>query len=271
MPRPALELIHVSKYYDVKNGGEFLAIKDVSLAVRAKEFVCVLGPTCSGKSTLLKMMGGIEKQTLGTIAMGDEMFDDGVPSDRLRNFGYVFQQDNLLPWRTVEKNLALPLEIFGLKGANTPGRVREMLTLVGLQDYGRVYPHELSGGMRQRVALARAMMHDPDILLMDQPLGALDAITRKMLAYELLRISRAASKVIVMVTNNIDEALLLSDRIVVLTSLPGEIACELVNDIPASARNDEMIDNDRYKVLRAKLDELVHAVAGRDGDAGGRE
>jgi NitT/TauT family transport system ATP-binding protein len=271
---PILTLDKVSKYYEAQNGGELLAVKEVSLGVRDREFICILGPTASGKSTLLKMMGGIEKPTLGTMSLRGEIFEDGIPANKLRNFGFVFQQDNLLPWRTVVKNLRLPLEVFHSAGHGSADRIAEMLTLVGLQDYGDVYPHELSGGMRQRVSLARAMVHDPDILLMDQPLGALDAITRRMLSHELLRISRATRKVMVMVTNNIDEALLLGDRILVLTALPGEIAFEAANDIPAEARNEAIIENARYKALRALLDDIVHAqseagrTAGRTGGDG---
>lgn len=257
--KPLLGLKNISKYYDLNNGDELLAVQDITLALHGEEFICILGPTSSGKSTLLKIMGGIEKPTLGTLTLMGEEFEDGVPSNRLRNFGFVSQQDNLLPWRVVEKNLALPLEIFRFDKSGTPARVAEMLKLVGLQDYGNVYPHELSGGMRQRVSLARAMVHDPDILLMDQPLGALDAITRKMLAYELLRISRAAKKAVVMVTNNIDEALLLADRVIVFTSLPGRIATEIINDIPLASRNEAIIEHPRYKELRARLDNLVHA------------
>lgn len=256
--QPILEAKRISKYYGIKNGGELPAVQDISLSLHPEEFICVLGPTCSGKSTLLKMLGGVEKPTLGSILLRGVEFDDGVPASELRRFGYVFQQDNLLPWRMVDKNLSLPLEVFRLKSDN-PRRIADMLRLVGLQDYAKVYPHELSGGMRQRVSLARAMVHDPDILLMDQPLGALDAITRKMLAHELLRISRAAKKAVVMVTNSIDEALLLSDRIVVFTSLPGRIATEMANDIPLDARGETIMENARYKELRACLDRLVHA------------
>lgn len=274
MAETILHLDGISKYFDVKNGEELLAVKDITLSVRDKEYVCILGPTGSGKSTLLKMMGGIEKPTLGTISLRGERFENGIPSTKLKNFGFVFQQDNLLPWRVVEKNLRLPMEIFHLSGPETRDRILEMLELVGLQDYGNVYPHELSGGMRQRVSLARAMMHDPDILLMDQPLGALDAITRKMLAYELLRISRTTQKVVVMVTNSVDEALLLADRIVVLTSLPGEIAYEIDNDIPAEARGEAIFENERYKTLRSRLDDIVHqqipAAGASVADAEGR-
>jgi NitT/TauT family transport system ATP-binding protein len=234
-----------------------LIFQDINLDVYDGEFLCILGPTGSGKSTLLKVMGGIEKQTLGTITLNGETFHEGIPSSRLEKFGFVFQQDNLLAWRTVAKNLELPLEIFRKQIKAVGGRIDQMLQMVGLLDYKRVYPHELSGGMRQRVSLARAMVHDPAILLMDQPLGALDAITRKMLAYELLNISRKTQKMMIMVTNNVDEALLLSNRIVALSSLPGTILRIIDNDIPAEARNEQMAEHPRYKALREELDILI--------------
>lgn len=253
----SMTLTGISKFFEV-GGGELHVIDDVGLELLDKEFICVLGPTGSGKSTLLKLMGGVEKPTEGTISLRGEVFPDGIPSNRLGRFGFMFQQDNLLPWRTVRSNLMLPLEVFHKKRASSAARVTEMLTLVGLQDYDRVYPYELSGGMRQRVSLARAMVHDPDILLMDQPLGALDAITRRMLAHELLRISRATEKIVVMVTNSIDEALLLSNRILVLSRLPGRIARVIVNDIPADARTEAIVENNRYKELRPELDDIMH-------------
>ena len=253
---PVISIKNVDKFFDVKSG-EVQVLQDISFDVYEHEFICILGPTGSGKSTLLKLLGGIEKQTLGSIALYGESFLDGIPANKLARFGFVFQQDNLLAWRTVEKNLMLPIEVFGLRDKKTSARVDEMLQMVGLQDYKRVFPHELSGGMRQRVALARAMMHDPDILLMDQPLGALDAITRKMLAYELLSISRKTQKVMVMVTNSVNEALLLAGRIFVLSPMPGTIAQEIHNDIPQEARTEHIADHQRFKELRAELDKLV--------------
>ena len=254
--QPVISLKGVSKYYDVKRG-ELLVNKDISLDVFDKEFICILGPTSSGKSTLLKMMGGIEKPTLGVITLKGNVYENGIPPQELVKFGFIFQQDNLLAWRTVQKNLTLPLEVFKKIGKETQARVDEMLELVGLSDYKRAFPHELSGGMRQRVSLARAMMHNPDILLMDQPLGALDAITRRMLAFELLAISRKTRKIMIMVTNSVDEALLLADRILVLTSLPGSIACEIRNDIPQDARGEYLAEHTRFKELRVRLDGLL--------------
>jgi NitT/TauT family transport system ATP-binding protein len=254
---PVLSLKGISKYFDLR-AGELLALDNINFDVLEKEFLCILGPTGSGKSVLLKVMGGVEKQTLGTITLNGESFEDGIPASKLSNFGFVFQQDNLLAWRTVVKNLRLPLEIFHRKTPEMSARVDAMLEMVGLSDYKSVYPHELSGGMRQRVSLARAMVHDPEILLMDQPLGALDAITRRMLAYELLNISRKTQKSMVMVTNSVEEALLLANRILVLSPLPGTIRSAVINDIPPEMRNEQIAEHPRYKELWEILNSMVH-------------
>lgn len=249
----------VSKNFEL-NSGTNRVLQPTDLTVNEKEFICVLGPTGCGKSTLLKVMGGIEKPSSGKIQFKEETFLQGIPSSRLRDFGFVFQQDNLLEWRTVEKNLKLPLEVFGVK--NQENRINEMLQIVGLLDYKDTFPHELSGGMRQRVGIARALVHDPQILLLDQPLGALDAITRKMLAYEIYNIWKKTQKTVVMVTNSVDEALLLSQRIIVLSSLPGKIEYDIVNDIPAEARNEEITENERFIELRQKLNIIVRKLSG---------
>ena len=256
MSKPIISVENVDKFYDVKTG-EVQVLRDISFDVYESEFICILGPTECGKTTLLKIMCGIEKQTLGTISLDGEAFLDGIPAEKRSRFGFVFQHDNLLAWRTVQKNLLLPVEVFKMRSKDTAARADEMLRLVGLQDYKRMFPHELSGGMRQRVALARAMIHDPDILLLDQPLGALDAITRKILAYELLNISRKTQKAIVMVTNSVNEALLLANRIFVLSPAPGAIVREVHNDIPQEARTEHIAEHPRFKELRIELEELV--------------
>ncbi len=155
--QPAMTLAGISKFFPVGDG-ELHVVDNVGLELFDREFICVLGPTGSGKSTLLKIMGGVEKPTEGTISLRGEVFAEGIPANRLNRFGFMFQQDNLLPWRTVRANLMLPLEVFRRKDEASRERVAAMLELVGLQDYDRVYPYELSGGMRQRVSLARAMV-----------------------------------------------------------------------------------------------------------------
>jgi len=259
MGHPIMELKGIGKYFEDKQGDELLVLDGIDLSIQEKEFICILGPTGSGKSTLLKMMGGVETPTIGTIKLRDKEYRQGIPADLLSDFGLMFQGENLLAWRTVEKNLMLPLEIFRMRDKQkAKARVDEMLELVGLLDFKQIYPHELSGGMRQRVSLARAMMYDPSILLLDQPLGALDAITRKMLSYELLRISHKTQKTIVMVTNSIDEALLLANRVFVLSSMPGKIVCEVQNDIPPEVRDEQITEYPRFQELRKELEAVVH-------------
>lgn len=171
------KLKNISKVY-TQGSEERVVLNGINLEIAETEFLCIMGPSSCGKSTLLKIMGGIEQPTVGEITLKGKTFQGGIPKNVLQDFGFVFQNHNLLEWRTVEKNLRLPLDIFKLRGDNWKQRIDEMLSLVGLLDYKRVYPHELSGGMKQRVGIARALVHDPEVLLMDQPFGALDAITR---------------------------------------------------------------------------------------------
>ena len=237
-------------------------LHDVSLDIQEKEFVLVLGSSGCGKSTLLKILAGIEPATSGSIVIDGKDEGKQISRSELRNFGYVFQNNNLLQWRTAEGNLRFVLEVMKLKGEKWEKRVDEMLQIVGLQDYKKVYPHELSGGMRQRVGIARALVHDPKVLIFDQPLGALDAITRKMLSYELLNIWKKTQKTIVMVSNNVDEALLLSSRIIVLSPLPGTIMKEIKVDIPYEERTLAIKENARYQELRKEINELIRSFGG---------
>ena len=249
-----MRLQGICKVFD-KGLDELVCLDDINLTILEGEYVCILGPSGCGKSTLLKIIGGIEKPTLGSIVMDEEVFEDGIPKSHLKDFGFVFQQHNLLEWRTVQKNLRLNLEIFRLKGSEWEKRVEEMLEIVGLQDYANIYPHELSGGMKQRTGIARALVHDPKGLIMDQPFGALDAITRNMLSY----IWKKTQKTMIMVTNSVEEALLVSSRILVMNK-KGEFISKIVNDVPLKARDEKIAYNDRYNELRKKLDDIVHEI-----------
>ncbi len=253
-----MRLQGICKVFD-KGLDELVCLDDINLTILEGEYVCILGPSGCGKSTLLKIIGGIEKPTLGSIVMDEEVFEDGIPKSHLKDFGFVFQQHNLLEWRTVQKNLRLNLEIFRLKGSEWEKRVEEMLEIVGLQDYANIYPHELSGGMKQRTGIARALVHDPKVLIMDQPFGALDAITRNMLSYEMLDIWKKTQKTMIMVTNSVEEALLVSSRILVMNK-KGEFISKIVNDVPLKARDEKIAYNDRYNELRKKLDDIVHEI-----------
>lgn len=235
-------------------------LKDVSLEVEESEFVVFLGNSGCGKTTLLKILAGIESATSGNLVLGGVDYGNRIKREKVKDFGYVFQSNNLLQWRTAEGNLRFNLEVMGLKGEKWERRVHEMLELVGLQDYKKVYPHELSGGMRQRVGIARAMVHDPKILILDQPLGALDAITRKMLSHEILAIWKKTHKTIIMVTNSVDEALLLANRIFILSSpLPGTIAKVVHVDIPYDQRDLNINTLPRYRELRAEINGYIRS------------
>lgn len=248
----------ICKVFD-KGIDETVVLDDLNFSVREKEYLCIMGPSGCGKSTLLKIAGGIEKPTLGTIELKGCRYERGIPKERLKNFGFVFQQHNLLEWRTVRQNLHLNLEIYKLKGKEWEDRIEEMLKLVGLENYPNIYPHELSGGMRQRTGIARALVHNPEILLMDQPFGALDAITRKTLSYEMLNLWKKTQKTIVMITNSVEEALLVSGRILVLNR-QGKIVFEVNNTVPMEARNEDIGYDEEFNRLRRQLDEIVHDI-----------
>ena len=251
-----LRLEGICKVYD-KGLDEAVILDDINLYISEKEFVCLLGPFGCGKSTLMKILGGIEKPTLGTIYFKGKELNDGIPRQLLPSFGSVFQNNVLLNWRSVRKNLELSLEIFGLKGQQWEERIDDLLEMVGLSEYQDIFPHELSGGMRQRAGIARALVHDPEILILDQPFGALDAIIRKMISYEVRDIWKKTQKTIFMVTNNMNEALLLSTRILIMDK-EGNIAHEFINDVPQEARNESIALDPNFSVLRAKLSAIIH-------------
>jgi len=251
---------NIAKSFGSKGEGNYMeVIKDISMDIEEKEFIVILGNSGCGKSTFLKILSGIQEATSGSMELNGVDIGKCVPRSELKKFGFVFQSHNLLPWRTAAGNLKFMLQVMKLKGEQWTKRIDEMLDIVGLLDYKKVYPHELSGGMKQRVGIARALVHDPDILILDQPLGALDAITRKMLSYEILNIWKKTQKTVIMVTNNVDEALLLANRIFILSNKPATITHEIQVDIPLEARNHEIGQNARYNELREQINEIIRA------------
>ncbi len=222
---PLINVCDVRKQFRSRSGTFLEALSDTSLAVQPKQFVCIVGPSGCGKSTLLRMIAGLETASSGTISI------DGVPvTVPRRDIGLIFQSPVMLPWRTILKNILVPAEVLKLDPASSRQRAYELLKLVGLDGFGDRYPDELSGGMKQRAAIARALMHDPNILLMDEPFGALDALTREAMNLELLRIWQASTKTVVLVTHSIEEALLLADKVAVFAPRPGFVR-EVV-DVP---------------------------------------
>jgi NitT/TauT family transport system ATP-binding protein len=208
--------------------GEIEALRDIALTVKDGEFVSIVGPSGCGKSSLLKLVLGLERPTRGSIVIGGTAISG--PS---RGVGAVFQAPVLLPWRTIEENVLLPVDVMRLDRKPATARARALLQLVGLGEFGNRYPYELSGGMQHRAAIVRALVHDPQLLLMDEPFAALDALTREQMAGELQRIWMESRKTVVFITHSISEAVFLSDRIVVMSARPGRIVATFEN---ASAR-----------------------------------
>ena len=247
-PLPILQVENISMTFP-SNGHGLNALGGVSFDLYSQEFTCVLGPSGSGKSTLLRLLAGLLKPTGGKITYS-------LQAGRRPRVGLVFQQANLMPWRTVIENITLPLELSGIPEEERKGRARELISLVRLEGFENTWPRDLSGGMAQRVAIARALMQDPDLLLLDEPFGSLDALTRERMGIELLHIWQARRKTVLMVTHSISEALLLSDRVLVLTARPGQIKLDMPVDLPRP-RADAMRYTPHFGELAQQLREAI--------------
>ena len=236
----------------VTRGGEHVeAIAEVSLQVARNEFVCLVGPSGCGKSTLLRLVAGLVTPTSGTVSIGGAKVTE--PRD---DTGIVFQAPTLLPWASILDNVLFPLDMMGRLDAAGRSRARDLLALVGLAGFEGKYPRELSGGMQQRAGICRALVHDPDILLMDEPFGALDALTREELTIELMRICRERPKTILFVTHSIPEAALLADRVVVMSARPGRIA-EII-DVPLPRPRDfDMEARSEFQAVTSRIRKLI--------------
>jgi ABC-type nitrate/sulfonate/bicarbonate transport system, ATPase component len=230
------------------------ALHDVSFDVEDGEFICLLGPSGCGKTTLLRITAGLETQTSGEITL------NGVPitgPDPKR--GMVFQQYSLFPWRTVIDNITFGLEMQGISKAEARKQVEKYVDLVGLEQFKNSYPYELSGGMQQRAAIARALANEPEVLLMDEPFGALDAQTRNILQDELLKIWEQKHVTFLFVTHSVDEAVVLADRIVVMTARPGRIKEIVKVDLPRPrSRTSQEVNRLRDRILRLLEEERFH-------------
>lgn len=222
--RPFLNVKDLHITFAIENGG-LQALQGVNFQVAPQEFVCVIGPSGSGKSTLLRVIAGVLQPSHGEINFSYD-------GDRDVKIGFVFQQANLMPWRTVIENITLPLELHQIPAEETYRKAMELIDLVGLDGFEQTWVQELSGGMAQRVAIARALIQDPDLLLLDEPFGSLDALMREQMGAELLRIWQSRRTTVLMVTHSISEALLLSDRVLVLSARPGRISCDFPVNLP---------------------------------------
>ncbi len=231
---PVIQVRKVSAVFPNGNGG-LHALERVSFEVYPQEFVCILGPSGSGKSTLLRILAGLIPSSEGEVCYHGETLNGPR-----QGVGFVFQKANLMPWRTVLDNITLPLEMEGMKHSLAASKAQEMVELLGLQGFEEALPGDLSGGMAQRVAIGRALVHDPEVLLLDEPFGALDALTRERMEGELLRIWQARRKTVVMVTHSISEALFMADRVLVLSQRPGKLRLDLEVELPRP-RQDSML------------------------------
>ena len=248
----ALHIDSVSLTYRSRGQGEVTALEKMSLDVRDNEFITIVGQSGCGKSTLLRLVSGLLPPTTGRIDLADRPVT-GPRSD----VGIVFQSAVLLPWRTVLENVLLPIEFLKLDTTKYEGRARELLALVGLKGFESAYPRALSGGMQQRVSISRALVSDPRILLMDEPFGALDAMTREELSFELLRIWDERKKTVLFVTHSIPEAVLLANRVVVMTPRPARVAKIIEVNLPRP-RTLEMEFSDEFRRATDEIRELIY-------------
>jgi len=246
-----IEVCQLSAIFLNGDGG-LQALDQLSFSVHDQEFLCVLGPSGSGKSTLLRILAGLLPPTAGDVFYRGERL-----SGPKEGIGFVFQNANLMPWRSVLRNITLPLEVNGLPTASSSKRAQEMVELVGLDGFEDTLPRDLSGGMAQRVAIGRALVHDPDVLLLDEPFGSLDALTRERMGIELLRIWQARRKTVIMVTHSISEALFLADRVLVLSHRPGKLRQDIKVSLPRP-RQDSM----RYTQTFGNLARQLRAAIG---------
>ena len=247
---PVFEVEGLYKVFPT-DAGSVMALRDVNLDVRPGEFLSFVGPSGCGKSTLLNIIAGLLPATHGEIRF------KGQPiSEPSRDIGMMFQTSVLFPWRTILQNVLMPVEIFGWDKKEYTPKALELLEAVGLGSFVKAYPAQLSGGMQQRASLARVLLYDPEVLLLDEPFGALDEFTRENMNLELLKIWTETGKTVIFVTHNINEAVFLSDRVVVMTPRPGEVARVVDVDLPRPRRL-EVMKNQRFAELVFEIRELL--------------
>ena len=250
---PARDVIcvrNVLKRYPGKNA--FNALEDVSLSIREREFVSILGPSGCGKSTLLRIVAGLVERTEGEVLVNDKPVAGPSP-----DIGVVFQTSNMLPWLSVEKNMLLGTQLRKLPRQQSQARVRELTRMLGLSGFEHSYPHQLSGGMRQRASIGQILALEPSILLMDEPFGALDALTRDLLNVELLRIWQERMQTVMLITHRIQEAVFLSDRVLGMAPRPGRILHDIRIDLPRPRLPENIKGNPRYGQYIAEISKIM--------------
>jgi NitT/TauT family transport system ATP-binding protein len=260
-PPPIVRLASVDKQFAVADG-HMVALEDIDLAINPGEFVSLIGPSGCGKSTLLRIIGDLIRPTSGDVEVNGKLAGQ---ARRDRDYGMVFQAPVLFEWRTIEQNVQLPLEVIGTSRAERERRAAQMLELVELSDFRRHYPWQLSGGMQQRAAIARALAFEPKLLLMDEPFGALDEMTRERMNDELLGIWERTGTTIVFVTHSIPEAVFLSSRVVVMSRRPGRITHVIDIDLPRP-RDEVTRESERYFELVTAVREALRGPRGSSLD-----
>ncbi|RTD85378.1 ABC transporter ATP-binding protein [Variovorax atrisoli] len=253
----AFRFDRLRKTFRSKDGGDVVALQDVDFRVRRGEFVTVVGPSGCGKSTLLRILAGLERASSGNVELGGR--EHTGPS---RDVGVVFQAPVLLPWRNIVDNVLVPAQIQGRDAKTSRERALHYLNLVGLSGFETKYPNELSGGMQQRVGIARALVNDPMLLLMDEPFGALDAMTRETMNVELLKLRERTGATIMLVTHSIPEAVFLGDRVIVMSPRPGRVTQVIEVDLPS--RTLDVINTERFGAYVSGIRANLNASGGLD-------
>lgn len=257
MSELAVALDDVTLIFSDVNGDPVLAVDDVSIQVPKGQFLAIVGPSGCGKTTVLNMLSGLIKPTLGTVEK-----HGAVVTGPSMDVGYMLARSALFPWRTARRNVEMPMEIRGIPKAERKRRAEELLDMVKLSDFKNKYPSQLSQGMRQRVAIARTLAIEPKLWLLDEPFSALDAQTRITVQNEFLRLWENSGSTVILVTHDLAEAVLLADRVIVMTARPGRIKLDQIIDIPRPRRVDDLMDNEHFMHLEATIwkelrDELV--------------
>jgi NitT/TauT family transport system ATP-binding protein len=258
LPAPKIEFKNISKVFQTRKQ-EIVAVKDYSMRIDQGDFVSIVGPSGCGKSTLIRMLDGIIAPTNGELFIDGALLDTQtkMPRETLRKMGFIFQQPNMLPWYTIRENVMLPLKVFGLEGKEWTDYAESLMEMAGIhKEYAKAYPLEVSGGMLQRAGVIRAMVHMPEILLMDEPFGALDELMREQLNMELLDIWDRLGITIIFITHNVEEAILLSNRIYVMGTQPGRLIASVDIDLPRP-RALSMITEARFAAYEQQLTSLI--------------
>ena len=258
MPAPKIAFENVTKVFKTR-GQEILAVKDYTMRVDTGDFISIIGPSGCGKSTLIRMLDGIIQPTSGELYIDGEVVNASgktISRQTLRKMGFIFQQPNMLPWYTIRQNVMLPLKILGMEQKENRDYADALIEMVGLKEYASAYPLEISGGMLQRAGVIRAMVHKPEILLMDEPFGALDEMKREQLNMELLEIWKKLDITIIFITHNVEEAILLSSRVYVMGTQPGRLVETVDIGLPRP-RSLGLITEKRFADYEMQLTSLI--------------